>query len=222
MQDAQKQAAAIIKAQAMIEAGEETNAVLEYLRSEGFGEEDSQNIIHNISFDLQNKAANVASLADLMSTAHPIEEAAVVESPAETPVQAAPSTSPMDVRRQKELVNMAITLLDGGYNEDYVRQKLIKEGLSYEESNKVLARLTAARRQVAFTQAANKTKADYPQASYRDQSQIWIGIAMIVIGCGITFFSYQAAASNPNGGTYIITFGLVIAGAFRVFRGLSG
>jgi hypothetical protein len=35
------------------------------------------------------------------------------------------------------------------------------------------------------------------------------------------FGEEQVAANNPSGGTSIVTFGLIIAGAVRGFRGLS-
>jgi hypothetical protein len=52
-------------------------------------------------------------------------------------------------------------------------------------------------------------------------TNIVIGGLMLGIGILITVGSYSAASSNPNGGTYVVTWGLIIFGAIRLFRGLA-
>jgi hypothetical protein len=47
--------------------------------------------------------------------------------------------------------------------------------------------------------------------------QLVIGIIMIVVGLVISIGSYESAS---NGGHYVVTWGLVIAGAVNVFRGI--
>jgi hypothetical protein len=247
-------------------------------------------------------AEEPATLASLINTAQasPSENSAVEQpsepvSPGTTAQAAQPQTSNSDFRRQKEATNMALQLLDGGYDSQYVYKKFIKEGYSHEEVTAILSRISSAGKQNTNAQPrATKTsevhrreatqkaialldsgyKANFiyqrllnegysqeiaqsvvlrttgqqiakpvgksknepgtyqrtpytpsQQQQYSDSGdqsgQVMIGVAMIVIGLGITFCSYQAAASNPGGGTYVVTFGLVIAGIFRVIKGLS-
>lgn len=52
---------------------------------------------------------------------------------------------------------------------------------------------------------------------YRD---IAIGLGAIVLGVGLTVMSYMAAASNPNGGKYWVTYGFVIYGLISAGRGV--
>jgi hypothetical protein len=135
--------------------------------------------------------------------------------------QLASTPKPNDVRRLQDGQNMAITLSEGGYEEQYIYKKLMKEGYSHEEARDILSRL----RQNTYIQAQNQNKLKndyrtYPQGQGDQGSQVMLGIAMIVIGLGITFCSYQMAANSPGGGTYIITWGLVISGALRVLTAL--
>jgi hypothetical protein len=47
------------------------------------------------------------------------------------------------------------------------------------------------------------------------------GGIMCALGITISVVSYQAAASNPNGGHYVVTWGLVVFGGIRVVKGLA-
>jgi hypothetical protein len=126
--------------------------------------------------------------------------------------------------RSAEAKNLAASLFNSGYGFEYIQNKLRGRGFSEGEVNAAIAPLKG--KNSFMKSASDKSKPDYryaPQTSGGEDgsSQVIIGIVMILIGCGVTFFSFQAAANNPSGGMYIVTFGLIIAGAVRVFRGLS-
>ena len=119
-------------------------------------------------------------------------------------------------------MNLAASLYNSVYDDNYIVQKLIKEGFSNAEAKAMTSNAIGKARQAeAYSQAYNKNKTNYSNQNGDVNAQVMIGVVMIIIGCGVTFFSYQAAASNPSGGTYVVTFGLIIAGAFRVLKGLS-
>lgn len=204
----------ILRARGLLDGGYEPQAVYERLLSDGLSEDEAAEIMQSLTGKAHESAELPVSLSSL------VEAAPVAQAPASLVESSQPAAN-ADFRRQKEAANMAITLLDGGYDTNYVRQKLQKEGFSDAEIQTTLSRLASARRQNAYAQSYNKVKNNNAYQGGDGGAQVMIGIAMIVIGIGITFFSYQAAASNPNGGTYVVTFGLVIAGIFRVIKGLS-
>jgi hypothetical protein len=171
-----------------------------------------------------------STLAELVNSP---EVSKAVEAPAESP-SPAPSSQPSPIKtgeqHRREATEKAIALRESGYNVNFIYQRLINEGYSHEIAQSATQRLSGNQ----FGKPIAKAKADVGtyrrtpytpppgQASNSDGgTQVMIGIVMIVIGCGVTFFSYQAAANSPTGGTYIVTFGLIIAGIFRVIRGLS-
>lgn len=49
-----------------------------------------------------------------------------------------------------------------------------------------------------------------------------IGVALAIVGVVITVMSYQAAANNPEGGSYTITYGLVLFGLIMFGKGIYG
>ena len=49
-----------------------------------------------------------------------------------------------------------------------------------------------------------------------------IGGLMCGIGILITAGSYMSASSGHGGGTYVVTWGLIVFGAIRIFKGLAG
>ena len=50
---------------------------------------------------------------------------------------------------------------------------------------------------------------------------IAIGIGASAVGIGITVAGYMAAASAPQGGRYMVFYGLILWGVFMLFRGFS-
>jgi hypothetical protein len=152
------------------------------------------------------------------------------ENKTSTAVSAAQVSSPSAEFRRQEAIRIAAALLNSGYDANYIIQKLVRAGYSRQEAASTVLSLTAKPAQksahpTAYAQSYNKLKNDprshASQSNTDNSAQVMIGVVMILIGCGITFFSFQAASNNPGGGTYVVTFGLIIAGAFRVIRGLS-
>jgi hypothetical protein len=62
--------------------------------------------------------------------------------------------------------------------------------------------------------------ADAARAERRAQSRndIVFGILLLVIGIGITSFTYSSA--SQAGGTYVVAYGPIIIGVVKLFRGL--
>lgn len=67
-----------------------------------------------------------------------------------------------------------------------------------------------------FQQAAAEQRAVWRRRAYRTMG---IGAALFVVGLLITSLTYSYAASN-GGGTYIVSWGPMIAGVYRVFVGV--
>ncbi len=54
------------------------------------------------------------------------------------------------------------------------------------------------------------------------RSRIVAGAIFLVIGLLISLGTYEAAASNPTGGVYLVAYGPVIFGAYLLLSGLLG
>jgi hypothetical protein len=51
---------------------------------------------------------------------------------------------------------------------------------------------------------------------------MFIGIGLFALGLIITLATYSAAVSSPQGGYYVITYGLMLAGCGDFVYGLAG
>ena len=49
-----------------------------------------------------------------------------------------------------------------------------------------------------------------------------VGLAMMVVGVAITAGTYVWAASSPRGGSYFVTWGLIVFGGLRTVQGFIG
>ena len=58
-------------------------------------------------------------------------------------------------------------------------------------------------------------------ATHGGQTAMVAGGILFAIGAGVTFFTYQMATENPEGGHYVIAYGAIIGGAAMFFRGLA-
>lgn len=104
------------------------------------------------------------------------------------------------------IYQFAANMMRHGSSEYRIEQALIEKGLTQEAARTVVGNLSRLRRE-AIRKAA--------------QRQMLIGGAVCLIGLAITILSYNAAASNPRGGSYVIAWGAVIFGGIQFFRGLS-
>lgn len=72
------------------------------------------------------------------------------------------------------------------------------------------------------------SQATYPAARPRGsladarRNRIIAGVIFLVIGLLISLGTYEAAASSPTGGTYLVAYGPVIFGAYLLLSGLLG
>lgn len=118
-----------------------------------------------------------------------------------------------------------------GKSKLYIRNHLIDRGFSEEEIDQHLGGLgsTTGKSQAVLSDygTLGKSKNRYGQTQYQapsnsssGSSQVAIGAVIMLVGCAITFFSYQSAANSPTGGTYYITYGPIIFGGWLVLKGL--
>ena len=52
-------------------------------------------------------------------------------------------------------------------------------------------------------------------------THIIMGFILLFIGIAITAGSYAGAANDPNGGPYVVTWGLIILGVFWIIAGFA-
>jgi hypothetical protein len=89
---------------------------------------------------------------------------------------------------------------------DWEVTKMLEErGLDKQSANVIVQNLSAAR---------TKAKRD---AALRSMA---IGALFCIGGIIVTAATYNAAASNPGGGRYVVAWGAVIFGGLQFFRGL--
>jgi hypothetical protein len=70
--------------------------------------------------------------------------------------------------------------------------------------------------------AAAQEIANHDYRKKQSLKTMLIGLAMLVVGIAITVGTYAAASSSRGGGSYVVTWGLIIFGGFRFFQGLIG
>lgn len=100
----------------------------------------------------------------------------------------------------------AAEMMRTGATDYQIEKALMERGLSAEAAAVVVANLAKMRHDTVRS------------AALRNMA---IGGIICIIGLLITFVSYSAAASSPNGGSYIVTWGAVVFGGIQFFRGLS-
>jgi hypothetical protein len=71
------------------------------------------------------------------------------------------------------------------------------------------------------SQTSNLDASDNPERAAADNRIIFRAVWCIG-GILVTVFSYLSAARSPYGGTYIVAWGAILYGIWRVFQGLSG
>ncbi|MBA1420417.1 MAG: hypothetical protein FAF03_06045 [Epsilonproteobacteria bacterium] len=98
-----------------------------------------------------------------------------------------------------------------------VSQSMIKEGLTKQE---VLAYLNKRNHTEDIANNIANTALDVLiKYEIKEEKKVLLGgVAMFLIGLGITFGTYQYAES---GGTYVVTYGIVIYGLFLSLKSLS-
>lgn len=130
-------------------------------------------------------------------------------------------------------LSIAQKLWSQGKSTTFIRKYLVNTGSSNIEATEILAELTTLSSDKAKTVLGNygsleRGKQKYSQNHYHGaanssgvSNQVVIGLVIMAIGCGVTFFSYQAAASSSTGGSYVVAWGAIIFGGWRVLKGLA-
>lgn len=195
---------AISVAQLWRDNGKSDIVIRVHLATKGLTDSEVDEVLSALSGGTQENTGNSTSLGQLASE------------------QAKPQDSPRAIVFQ---------LWKEGKSKLYIRNHLIDRGFSEEEIEKHLGGLgsTTGKSQAALSDygTLGKSKNRYGQTQYQapsnsssGSSQVAIGAVIMLVGCAITFFSYQSAANSPTGGTYYITYGPIIFGGWLVLKGL--
>jgi len=103
-------------------------------------------------------------------------------------------------------VQFAQGLLEEGKSYDEVEEQLVQRGLDSEGTQSVMHALE---------------EAAYAELRKAGMRSMILGSLICILGIAVTVISYMLAANNPNkGATYVVTYGLIIAGAGQAIRGL--
>lgn len=116
---------------------------------------------------------------------------------------AQPEPSSDDVVRA--VYEFAAERMRAGVGEGQIEQELVDKGLQPQDAKTVVQNLADAR-SAAVRSAAKKN--------------MLFGALWCIGGTVITVWTYQAAANNPGGGSYVVAWGAIIFGAIQFFRGL--
>ncbi len=74
-------------------------------------------------------------------------------------------------------------------------------------------------RQAAAAVREVENRAEHKKDSFKNMP---LGLGLMIVGIAITAGTYAAAASSRGGGRYVITWGLIVFGGLRFFKGLMG
>lgn len=115
------------------------------------------------------------------------------------------STSINQEEAVRNLYLYAIDLLNKGYSDYQIEKDLIAKGLSEAAATTIVRNIVDMKQQAIRKNAVRAMQ---------------IGAAAFIIGVIITVGSYSAAASSSTGGTYVVTGGAIIYGAWQFIKGL--
>ncbi len=103
----------------------------------------------------------------------------------------------------------AAQMMRDGQPNHKIEKALVEKGLPADAARSVVRNLNQERQR------------QYGQAN-RDAAMrnMAIGGVICVIGLVVSIGSYQAAASSPSGGSYVVAWGAVIFGGFQFLKGL--
>lgn len=103
----------------------------------------------------------------------------------------------------------AAQLMREGHANHKIEKALVEKGLPADAARSVVRNL-ADERHRQYSQA-------HRDAAVRNMA---VGGVICVIGLVVSIGSYQAAASSPSGGSYVVAWGAVIFGGFQFLKGL--
>jgi uncharacterized membrane protein YiaA len=74
-------------------------------------------------------------------------------------------------------------------------------------------------RQTAAAAREVENRSEHKKQSFKN---MLLGLGLMIVGIAVTAGTYAAAASSRGGGRYVVTWGLIIFGGLRFFKGLMG
>lgn len=93
------------------------------------------------------------------------------------------------------------------------------EGASYEQIEQGLAARGLTPQQITDTMLALGNIATR-EVHRQGRRNIYIGAVIAVVGLSITAGSFVMAGSSPEGGRYVVTYGVIFVGAAQCIRGI--
>ena len=109
----------------------------------------------------------------------------------------------------REVYGYAASLMRSGESSYKIEKTLVEKGLPQDVARTVVRNLEQERSR-QMTQANR-------DAALRNMA---VGGVICLIGLIISIGSYQAAASSPSGGSYVVAWGAVVFGGFQFLKGL--
>jgi hypothetical protein len=120
--------------------------------------------------------------------------------------------------------------LEQGMTADAAREKLVASGVDDASARVVLGSLWTRTEQPAAPEFTPQLDLNPSEMNAHRSTEaagggwlngsVMLGLVLVAIGLGVTFFSY-AAASSAGGGTYTVAWGAILVGVIRIVRGLS-
>lgn len=134
-----------------------------------------------------------------------------------------PTSTNQPTKTRQELRADAERMLKEGTSQEDVHQYLLSQGLDVNSSYAILGSLTGGRTYYQNEDLKSAAREGYNYHSDRSDNSgattdIAIGGLFLVGGIVFTVMSYSNAGP---GGTYVVTWGAMVFGAIRLFRGLS-
>jgi hypothetical protein len=121
---------------------------------------------------------------------------------------------------RQEAFRRVASLIDNGFSTSYIHDKLLEEGFSEEDIKSILANFKTK----AMQNANHNRRLIYQNRKETNMGdkvgQLVIGLTIIAIACGLTFFSMTAASNSSGGGTFIVATGALAVGVRFLLRGL--
>jgi hypothetical protein len=112
-----------------------------------------------------------------------------------------PTLTPEQRQFVEAIYGAAAHQMRAGIARDAIVKSLMDRGLDAQSAHTVISNLTKGQREAA-------------------QRNMLIGALFCAGGTAVTVLTYQAAASSPGGGRYLLAWGAILFGAIQFFRGL--
>ena len=125
-------------------------------------------------------------------------------------------------RLEEQAFASVVADLEQGAKQPEIVARLVASGWSPSHAARFVSGVAAARTMGA---ASGGDAAAYAPAAVEEAEgdpalrDFAIGGLFLAIGVGVTVWTYSLAAQSRGGGTYVVAYGPIVYGAFRLFRG---